>query len=722
MKRHVPWSTYVYRIVLLVLPLLALAQQPAPAPRPPVQSQVQPATTTATFTTTTTFTSNTQLVVENVVVKDKAGKAVEGLHKEDFTVTEDAKPQIIKFFDYENVEEAAASTLPEPPLSAPSILPRLTQAEIAPESPGDVRYKDRRLLVLYFDMSAMSVLEQIRALDAAQKFIRAQMSPADVMAIMKYNGAAVQVLPDFTGDRDKLQTIIATLVAGEADNTGDSLPGADASDNGGAFGQDDSEFNIFNTDRQLAALQTATKMLGSLNEKKSLIYFASGLNLNGLDNQAQLSATINDAIRSGVSFWPIDARGLEALPPLGDATHGSQGNAFMYTGAAAIALQSNFAQSQDTLYSLAADTGGKALLDNNDLSRGILNAEKAITSYYIIGYYTTNDTLDGKLRRVKITLNNNADAKLDFRQGYYAGKVFGKFTTADKERQLEDALMMGDPVTELTIALEVNYFRLNNAEYFAPIMVKIPGSELALARKGGAEHTLIDFIGEIKDDHGTTITNMRDYMDIKLSDATVAEWAKRPIEYDTGYTLLPGAYQIKVLARDSETGRIGTYLGKFYIPDLNKEHDRVPITSVVLSSQRAEMKDALATAGKPSKAAITRAVNPLVQDGEKLIPSVTRVFSSKSDMFVYLQAYEAGAITTQPLVAYVTFVRATAKVMETPLVKVAEGLDPKSHMLPLKLSFSLSKLKPGEYDCEVTVLDPTAQKVALWKAPIIVIP
>ena len=123
--------------------------------------------------------------------------------------------------------------------------------------------------------------------------------------------------------------------------------------------------------------------------------------------------------------------------------------------------------------------------------------------------------------------------------------------------------MLGDPITELTIAMEVNYFQLNRAEYFVPIVVKIPGSELALARRGGAEHTLIDFIGEIKDDFGTTITNVRDKVDIKLSDATAAELAKRPIEYDTGFTLLPGKYTIKFLARDDETGRIGTYQTTF---------------------------------------------------------------------------------------------------------------------------------------------------------------
>jgi VWFA-related protein len=695
--------------------LLVVGQQP-PLRAPSAQSQVQPATATPTFSTTT------KLVVEEVTVKDKSGKVIPGLKQEDFTVTEDGKPQVIKFFEYQNVDEVAAEAPPVVQLAAAEAVPKLTHTEISQEKQGDVKYRDRRLLALYFDMSAMPVLDQLRALTAAQEFIRKQMSPADLMAIMRYTGAAVEVLQDFTGDRDKLQSTIATLIVGEAENTGDTTTDASTADTGAAFGQDDAEFNIFTTDRQLSALQTAAKMLGSLNEKKSLIYFASGLQLNGVDNQAQLRSTINAAIRAGVSFWPIDARGLTASAPLGDATRGSPGNAGMYTGAAANAVLTNFQKSQDTLYTLASDTGGKAMLDYNDLGQGIVNAEKSITSYYIIGYYTTNENPDGKFRRVKVTLNNGVQASLEFRQGYYADKVFGKFTAADKERQLEDALMMGDPITELTIAMEVNYFRINNAEYFTPIMVKIPGSELALARKGGAEHTLLDFIGEVKDEFGTTISNVRDHMDIPLTGSTVAELAKRPILFDGGFTLLPGTYSIKMLVRDSETGKIGTYLTKFTIPNLNKEEQRVPITSVVLSSQRQDMKGAIYTAGKADKAAVTQAVNPLVQDGFKLIPSATRVFSSKSDMYVYLQAYQKGATETQPLVAYVTFFKGSAKVMETPPVKVTEGMDPKSKMLPLKFNFPLSKLKPGEYNCQVTVLDPGSQKAAFWQAPVMLIP
>jgi VWFA-related protein len=665
----------------------------------------------------TTFQTSTQLVIETVSVRDKSGAPVEGLSAGDFTITEDGASQSIRFFEYQKLPTDAS------PAAAPAArvepFAKLPKTQIASERPGDIRYRDRRLLALYFDMSAMPPADQLRAFDAARKFIRTQMAPADLMSIMQYQGGAVEVLQDFTGDRDRLLRIVETLIVGEDQNSGDTTNDASSSDTGAAFGQDDSEFNIFNTDRQLAALQTAARMLGRLNEKKALIYFASGLRLNGVDNQAQLHATINDAIRSGVALWPIDARGLVAQAPLGDASRGSPGGIAMYNGASALAFTSNFQRSQDTLWALAADTGGKALLDYNDLSRGMVQAQQAFSSYYILGYYTSNAKLDGKFRRIKISLNANLSASLDYRQGYYAGKEFGKFSPAEKERQLEDALLLEDPVTELTIAMELDYFQLNRAEYFVPLVVKIPGSELALAKRRGAERTLLDFIGEVKDSYGTTISNVRDKVDIKLSDSTAAELARRPIEYDTGFTLLPGKYKVKFLARDAETGRIGTYEAPFVIPNLNKEDKRIAISSVVLSSQRVALKQALYDAAAKDKDK-AEAVNPLVQEGQKLIPSVTRVFRRNGEMYVYLQAYEQGAESFQPLVAFVTFYRGKTKTFETAPLEVTDGLNNRLKTMPLRFQIPLSKLAAGGYNCQVTVLNPAAQKAAFWQAPVMV--
>jgi VWFA-related protein len=336
-----------------------------------------------TATRQTTFRAASQLVVETIVVKDKNGNPIEGLTEKNFAVTEDGVPQSIQFFEFQKLPEIPDAT-PAVVLDRPKLREKLPRTHIAPETPGTIRYRDRRLLALYFDMTAMPDMDQLRALNAAKKFVQTQMTPADLMAILMFTGGAVRTLEDFTADRNRLLSTIETMIVGEGEGF-DENPDATA-DTGAAFGQDDSEFNIFSTDRQLSALQTAAKMLGTLSEKKLLIYFASGLRLNGIDNQAQLHATINAAIRSGVSFWPIDARGLLAQAPLGDATRGASGGIGMYNGASAMAMMTNFQRSQDTLWSMAADTGGKALLDSNDLAAGIVQAQKSISSYYILGY------------------------------------------------------------------------------------------------------------------------------------------------------------------------------------------------------------------------------------------------------------------------------------------------------------------------------------------------
>ncbi len=264
--------------------------------------------------------------------------------------------------------------------------------------------------------------------------------------------------------------------------------------------------------------------------------------------------------------------------------------------------------------------------------------------------------------------------------------------------------------------METNYFQLNRAEYFVPLTAKIAGRELVLARNTGAERATFDFIGRIKDEYGSVVQNLRDRVSINLNGASATELASTPIEYDAGSTLLPGRYSIKLVARNNETGRIGTYEAAFTVPNLNKEQQGIPISSVVLSSQRVEMADAINGGNK------MQAANPLVAAGRKLIPSVTRVFSKSREMYVYLQAYQHEAESTQPLVAFVTFYQGQAKAFETPAIEVTQGMDSKSKAIPLSLNISLAELKPGEYTCQVTVRSPITQKTALWQAPIVIEP
>jgi VWFA-related protein len=699
--------------------------------QPPQTQQDTPAPASKTVAK---FGTTTQLVVVDVTIKGKDGQPMKGLKPTDFTITEDGKKQDIRVFQFQELEETVTPE-PVPAIKKPAITAKtpdtpgapavksVTANQIAPSKPGEVKYKDRRLMVLFFDMTSMPIQDQIRAQTAAQKFLKTQMTASDLMAIMTFS-SDLKVLEDFTDDKDELAKTIKGLTIGEgSDLAVDGSTGADnEEDTGAAYTADDTEFNIFNTDRKLAALESAARMLGSLSEKKALIYFASGVSKTGVDNEAQLRATINSAVRNNVSFWPIDARGLVAQAPLGDATKGSPGGAGMYSGSSARTQQSSQQGSQETLYTLAADTGGKALLDNNDLAMGIQQAQKEMSSYYILGYYSQNDKLDGRYRRIKLQPTTDLQAKvgkLDYRQGYFAGKEFGKFNSSDKERQLQEALMLGDPMTDLSVALEVDYFRLARDRYFVPVTVKIPGAELELAKHGGAETTKLDFIGEVRDAKGAVQGNVRDYQEIKLKGETAGQLSKRTLAYDTGFTLAPGTYTLKFLARENETGKMGTWEQKFVIPDLTTQVKYLPISSVVLSNQRQDMNTALATAEKDKKLI---AANPLVQDNQKLVPSVTRVFKKEQDMFVFLEAYQPEAATTQPIVATVSFYRGKVKAFETDPLQVTDGLNAKSKALPVRFSVPLGKLAPGRYTCQVSVLDPAAQKMAFWRAPIVMVP
>jgi VWFA-related protein len=670
-----------------------------------------------------TFRASTKLIVTTVVVRNPDGTPVEGLTADDFVVTEDNEPQEIAFVDYQRLDnltplpQMETLQLADAPRIGPSVaeVSSLVTPGITVPPSGDGRFRNRRLILLFFDLSTPYNAAQERMFTGAMSYLNGQMTEADLVAVLTYRGGAVRVKQDLTDDRSKLAEVLNVLANGE-DADGDGV--LDFQDFSSAFGQSDGEFNVFNTDRKLAALQTAVTMLRPLPEQKSLVFFTDSLNLNGPDNYAQMRATTNAAIRANVQIFPVDARGLVAMAPLGNASQRSPGGLGMFTGALAQQQVARLQRSQDTFNALAKDTGGKALLDYNDLSLGISQAAAAQTSYYILAFYSTHAANDGKYRRIQVRLKDNTrQVALTHRPGYFADKEWAKQNGVERERQIEEALMLENPITDITIALELNYFQVTRPEYFVPVSAKIPGSELELARRRGAKRLTLDVLVEVKDSFGATQRNMRDRIEVSLTAANAERLATQPVQYDTGFTLLPGSYVLKFLIRDAEVGRIGTY--QTTIPNLNREPTRLPISSVVLGSQRLTVNEALHNVKTADKQSIG---HPLIESGRKLLPSVTRVFSASRDMHVYLEAYQQYAETMQPLIAFATFYRDGAKVYETRPVTVTDGVQRTSKASPVRMVIPLRDLSPGRYDWQVTVIDPTGQKAAFWQTAVAILP
>jgi VWFA-related protein len=671
------------------------------------------------------FTSNTNLVVVDVTVKDKSGKPIEGLKQRDFAIYEDGKPQKISVFEFQKLSMEV-----EPPptvqLSDQIALPPAPKTTISAESPGQVQYHNKRLLVFYLDFSSMGIPEQLRAQEAAQEYLDKQITKDDMVAILLYT-SMLQVKTDFTNDRDVLDGIIKSLPIGEMSEMADLADTGDENneDTGAAFVADETEFNIFNTDQKLAAIEKASRMLAALPEKKALLYFAGGVSKTGVDNQAQLEASINAAVKANVAIYPIDTRGLMADPPGGSASKAASRGAGIFNGSVYNSQRTKINDSQETLATLAADTGGKAFLDSNDIASGIEQAQEQMPSYYIIGYYTSNPAEDGKFRKISVKLADGLSAKLEHRQGYYASKVWGKQNAQDKEQQLKEALSAGDPITDLPLALQVDYFRVAPTAYFVPVSVKIPASVVTLAARKAGGTTQFDFLGQVQDETRAVVGNVRDYIHIHLDPDAAAKTDRKSFQYDAGFTLEPGRYRMKFLVRENVTGKMGTFETRFTVPDLSANTSGLKLSSVIWSSQREPLKAAVGAAEKASKK--EAAANPLIAGQEKVVPNITHVFRRSQNLYVTFDVYDASPDPGDPKsrrvkVSMSLFNQKGAKAFEVGPLDATQLADTRPEAVPVKFQVPLKDLAPGRYVCQINVIDEVGRKFAFPRAPLVVTP
>jgi VWFA-related protein len=610
------------------------------------------------------FSTSSNLVLVNLTAQGR-----ENFKREDFRIFEDGKLQQIAVFEYQKLDSTPLPPVPIPPLAP------LSAPAAVPAAPV---LKDRRLLVLFFDFSSLGIAEQVRSQQAAARFLATQMTAADLVAVYTFSNR-LKKLVEFTADRAALLAAIQSFGANDTLDLATSDPDAADPD---AFSLDETEFTIFNTDRKLAALEDLAKELRAIPEKKAVIYFASGVAKTGVENQSQLTATTNAAVRAGLSFYPIEARGLMASAPAGDASTASPRGAGVFSGQTQRQRRDRDLDSQETLFSLANDTGGRALLAANDLSLGIRQAQKDLDSYYILGYYSLNQARDGRFRKIRV--EGPPKRKLAYRPGYYAEKVWERLNEEEREKQLAEALQLGNPVTDLPLALQLLYFRTTPKAYFVSLAIKIPGSNLP-------PNTGLDFIGSVKDGQGRTVSTLRDTLKLK------AELGGRSLLYDAGFSLPPGEYRVKVLARENTRGAMGTFETRLVVPNLEAS-PAAPVSSLVLAVQRAPFT-------APARERNLQPLHPLVADGQKLLPAVTNVFRRGQTLRVFAEVYA-------PSHATLAMYRGRQRVFESPA---------KQSQKALEFAVPLGPLSPGEYTAQLNVINPASQRFAFVRERFVVL-
>jgi VWFA-related protein len=647
-----------------------------------------------------TFRAKSELVLVNVTVRDKNGNVVRDLKREDFTVLEDNKPQTVVSFDLENTDAVLSTATTEAPLLGATAAQR---SEAQPAS-TDRPLKDHRLIVLFFDLSSMEPDEIDQATTAAQNYVEKQMTPADLVAVVSL-GDNLEVNQDFTADRAALKKVLQgfNLGAGQGFEEGSTGTTEGTAETGQSFTVDDTEYNIFNTDRRLQALRSVADKLSHIQEKKSLIYFSSGMDRTGIENQSQLRAATNAAVRANLAIYTMDIRGLQALVPGGEAQNASLRGTSPYSGKSTLSQYDSNFTTQETLVTLAGDTGGRAFLDSNDFGRVFTGVQQDTSLYYLLGYHSSNPARDGHFRRITVRVNRPG-LKLDFRRGYYAPADFQHSTREERERQLDEELASELPATDLPVYLSAAYFRIAERKFYAPVSIVVPGSQIPFTRNNDQDRAGLDILGIVTDTEKRPVGEIRDSVKLALNASQLVR--RKNVQYNSGFVLPPGQYHLKFVVRENASGRMGSFETDLIIPDLKSVP--VKMSSVVLASQ-------LQPAGKH------KSENPLVRDGSEVIPSVTHVFSSDQHLYFYYEVYDparatAGSGENRPnergsairVLTNVAFFRGKAKAYETPLVENQQLNAPDRKAAIFQLDVPLSQLKPGFYTCQVNVVDDAA--------------
>ena len=700
-------------------PATALARQQA------AQGQAQvPPPPQADPNQQTALRSSSEAVRIDVEVTDKNGKAIKGLKADQFAVTDDGKPQTISTFTYSDIEAiqtAGNGDESDQPIVVAVDTPRGTPSEsITPQ------VLNRRMLVLYFDFTSLETQDLLRARDAALKFVRTQMTKADLVSVVIFD-QKLSVWCDFTNDHAKIEKAIQQVTPGVAAQLADNsyAPAQNGEydiqeDNEAAFTADSTEFNVFNTDQKLEAVEGLANVLAAIPGRKSVIQFTGGITQTGEENRTELRAATDAANRADVSIYEIDARGLYADVPGGSVSSAGASGTSMYTGAAVFQQTDARMDSRDTLGTLSTDTGGRAFFDLGDLSDAFPKIEEENTGYYLLGYYLpANVKRDGSWHALRVKVNAPG-SHIRSRDGYYAPRDFQHLEKEDRNQQLDEAMNSADPVVELPIAVETGIFRLNDKQVYVPISAKLSSSALDWAQKHGQSEAEFDFAAEVRAvPSGISAAELRDTIRVRLDAEHFAQVSKSNLVYQGGVVLSAGKYHLKFIARENESGKIGTFEQDFVV--LPAQPSRMTMSSVLLSSQLVPVEKSAAVSDKSQGTRAKLTTTPLEVEGQKIVPSVTRFFNQQQTLYVFFQAYypdkgdQAEDLDPATLRAGLIFFRSGVQVNTTPMLAPTE-VDPKTRTASFRISVPLASLAEGRYTVQAVAIAAGSQESAFGRA------
>ena len=668
----------------------------------------------------------TELVQTDVMVFDKNGKFVNGLKPENFELRVDGKPREIQGF-----EQISAGSSEESQLAAARGATSVNLKRPVPLDRG-------RIVFFYVDDLHMDLPGVQATRKTITAFIDKEMGQNDQAAIASASGQ-IGFLQQLTNDRLVLRTALDRLKPKSLYTRDGGRPTMDEYQAILIERGDTDVLDVFITETirqnpgltrdQAASLvqsraqsilaYTASLTRNSLLGLKSLIKNARNLPgrkvvflLSGgfqIQNQrGDVTADVRDitylAAKSGVVIYSMDTRGLVA-----SLTDASSDGFFDPSGRLDRAQHAELWESQNGMNALAADTGGKAVFNTNDLRQGLAPALKETSTYYLIAWKPDTETQkQGRFRNVEVKLLNHPDYTVRVRKGYFdldaTPPTVAKNSKEKNEpprpvtavAKLKESLTSPYPERALPILMSADYYDVPGKGPTVNTAVQVPGEFLVFGQQpDGKIQAVVDISGLVLDDKGDVKASFLERIVTTAPSLESTKGFQNDILYTYPAKLAPGLYQVRVAARDDKGGKAGSAQAWIEIPDLTKK--KLGMSSLLLGERTPAMLTNVSNPGGVSPVAL----------------SASHSFKRESTLRFLIFAYNAvpSPADQKPDVAVqVQVVRDDQPVLTTALRKLSVDGVADLERIPYAAEIPLGELSPGRYLLQVSLIDRVSKQ------------
>ena len=670
-------------LILLATLLQAPGQVPA---QPPARPPAQPAVT---------FRVEVNYVEIDANVIDEQGRFIRNLTRDDFQVMEDGKPQALTAFSMVDIPVERA----DPPLFAKNPIPPDVTSNRAPF--------EGRVFVLVIDDLHTKFGRTHRTRQGARLFVERYVGANDMVAVVNTSGSG-KGMQDFTANRAlALRAIDSVMGFKEGSSTEAALqdyavnrdsPGM-ATNINARFNDQMRYNNARNSMRTLKNI--ADYMAGMRGRRKALVFFSEGVNYNvtdpinnmyATDVQREIRDVVAAATRANVSVYSVDPRGVSS--GMEDAI---EIGGFPVDGSiSSVQLMDEMRHEHDSLRVLADETGGFAVLNQNDFRTGFSRILEENSGYYVLGYYPTNDKRDGRFRKVVVTVAKPG-LRVRARRGYIAASSTRKESTVPApegtSRELRDAMDSPIPISGLTLTAFAAPFKGEGNKVSIAMAIEVDGSGFTFTKTpqglyaDNLELTL--FAADTKD--GKIKDGVRDVINLDLKPETYNAVRQGAFRIIRRIQVTPGKYHVRVGARESGAGKTGTVIFELDVPDYSK-------TALGMSG--------VAIASAWGSRVPTAVPDPKANEFKDVLPSppsAAREFPRNDTLSVFAEIYDNEIKTPHRVDITATILADDGKVVQTRAdERKSEELQGAAGGYGYTTQFPLTGLAPGRYVLRVS--------------------